>query len=95
METGEEQDLYYTAKGEITALLSSHDGTRLTFSTKRDDPSSITSTVNVVSVTGGVPQRLFVHESALVWPIVTFTEEAAFVWTGPGELDYAPRNAET
>ncbi len=29
----------------------------------------------------------------LVWPIVTFTEEACFVWTGPGELDYAPRGA--
>ncbi len=25
----------------------------------------------------------------LVWPIVTFTEEAHFVWQGPGPLDYA------
>ncbi len=30
----------------------------------------------------------------LVWPIITFTEEAAFVWSGPGELDYAPQGAE-
>lgn len=29
----------------------------------------------------------------LVWPIVTFTEDACFVWKGPGELDYERRDA--
>ncbi len=30
----------------------------------------------------------------LAWPIVTFTEEACFVWSGPGRLDYARRDVQ-
>lgn len=31
----------------------------------------------------------------LVWPIVTFTEEAYFAWKGPGKLDYSRQDAPT